>query len=355
MEAALSRPPALLERAVLLLTPPGAREAVLGDLCETYRCPSQYASDALRTLPFVIASQVRRNANLPVLGLQGFLMCFCLDGFAGRGSPAAHAAFLTIAALPALAVREAYRAGERQSSRRAMGEAVLVALALLLFCQSLSFGMMGATHQSDQVSWLQLGFTAPLMFPLFCLFRASLLDRGGDPAALPAECLSEEVVRRDYGRFAQRTRRHDFAQSAALAVCALLLPRLDLLGGRTGPALACIYGLTAVYLLCEGAVRRLPAQAGLLSLRALYRHELARRQQLRRFLCWLWFAPALILLQIRLVETGFAAGRSIMIAYGVIAIVLLCFFLNALNREQDGRVREKIDRLDREDCAPECA
>ena len=33
---ALNRPPAALEGLVCVLTPPGAREAVLGDLCESY-------------------------------------------------------------------------------------------------------------------------------------------------------------------------------------------------------------------------------------------------------------------------------------------------------------------------------
>jgi len=76
MEAArLSEPPDWLERIVLVAIPPAAREGVAGDLWETYCSPRQYAAEALRTVPFVIASQVRRNLNLPAILLQAALIC----------------------------------------------------------------------------------------------------------------------------------------------------------------------------------------------------------------------------------------------------------------------------------------
>src|SRR5450631_1492249 len=81
MEAALAHPPAWAERLVLLATPPACREAVLGDLCETYVSTPLYAREALRSVPFVIVSQMRRNANLPALGLQGLLVFTCVGGF----------------------------------------------------------------------------------------------------------------------------------------------------------------------------------------------------------------------------------------------------------------------------------
>jgi len=75
MEATrLSEPPDWLERIVLLAIPPAARESVAGDLWETYREPRQYAAEAFRTVPFVVASQVRRNLNLPAILLQGALI-----------------------------------------------------------------------------------------------------------------------------------------------------------------------------------------------------------------------------------------------------------------------------------------
>lgn len=336
---ALNRPPVVLEGLVSVLTPPGAREAVLGDLCESYVSPIQYASDALRVVPFVIASQTRRNANLPALGLQGFLLFFCLGGLTGPGLTP-HAAALTATVMLGLMLREAYRAVGRQSCRRAMGEAVLVALGLLLFCQSMSLGVAAARDRQDQVSWLQLAFTYPFLFPVFCIIRACLL--GNDSAASD---LSEEGVRRDYCLFERRMRWRHRIEAIALAGSALLLLRLQL--PYAGLALGSVDLFVAAYLWCEGTPQPLPGELEFPALRSLYRRQLASQQQLRRFLCWLWFAPVLLALHVRLVEGGFAAGRSIMIAYGAMASVLLCFCIDALNREQGGRVWEKIELLER--------
>src|SRR5438046_626152 len=114
MEAALTAPPEWLERMVLLAIPPAARESVAGDLWETYRNPKAYAAEALKTVPFVIASQLRRHLNLPALMLQSTLIFICLGG------PA------TLLLLPLLMLREAYQPIERPSPRRAIREAILL-------------------------------------------------------------------------------------------------------------------------------------------------------------------------------------------------------------------------------------
>src|SRR5476651_1637199 len=98
MEAALKRPPEWAERLVLLATPPACREAVVGDLCETYISAPLYAREAFRSIPFVIVSQMRRNANWPLLGLQAFLIFVCLGGFS-----VAHAGWVQLV-LPLMAV-----------------------------------------------------------------------------------------------------------------------------------------------------------------------------------------------------------------------------------------------------------
>ena len=59
-------PPKVIERVVQLLMPPASREHVLGDLSERYVSPRQYLVDALRTLPFVVVSRVRRTSNPPL-------------------------------------------------------------------------------------------------------------------------------------------------------------------------------------------------------------------------------------------------------------------------------------------------
>jgi hypothetical protein len=62
-----THPPKLIEAIVERLVPPACREHVLGDLSERYESPGQYMMDAVRTIPLVIASQVRRTSKIGVV------------------------------------------------------------------------------------------------------------------------------------------------------------------------------------------------------------------------------------------------------------------------------------------------
>ena len=76
-----ARPPAVMERVARLLIPPAAREEVVGDLWERYRSPLRYASEALSVMPFLVASQIRRNTNVPALAIAAFVFfVFCFGG-----------------------------------------------------------------------------------------------------------------------------------------------------------------------------------------------------------------------------------------------------------------------------------
>jgi hypothetical protein len=168
MEATLSEPPAWLEQMVLLAIPPAAREAVAGDLWETYRSPGQYAGEALRTVPFIIASQIRRNLNLPALMLQGALIFIGLGGMA------------TLLLIPLLMLREAYQPVARPSARRAIREAVLLsmsAVALLLLIMSVR-SPFPVRAGVDHFTWLSLFLAGLFLSPFLCLFRAGLILQG---------------------------------------------------------------------------------------------------------------------------------------------------------------------------------
>ncbi len=65
-------PPRELEALVGWLIPPARREEVLGDLYERYWSPRQYLLDAARTVPLVIASQIRRTTDAQLLLIEGF-------------------------------------------------------------------------------------------------------------------------------------------------------------------------------------------------------------------------------------------------------------------------------------------
>jgi hypothetical protein len=62
------------ETIVAILVPPACREEVVGDLHERYRSRSQYALEALITVPLVILSRVRRTADPQVVLIQAFVL-----------------------------------------------------------------------------------------------------------------------------------------------------------------------------------------------------------------------------------------------------------------------------------------
>ncbi len=62
------------EFIVTLLTPPGYRETVVGDLHERYRSPTHYFADVLTTVPAVIWCRVRRTTRGELLLMESMLV-----------------------------------------------------------------------------------------------------------------------------------------------------------------------------------------------------------------------------------------------------------------------------------------
>lgn len=328
MEApALNAPPQWLEKFVLALIPPIAREAVAGDLCETYESPRQYAVEALRTVPLVVFSQMRRNLNLPVLLLQVSLVYFCL------GEAAA------FALLPVLMLRDAYQAAARPCPRRAMRTAILVASAALAFLQVMSISTDMVIH-SGRPAGTGLLFAGLMLSPLMGLFRTGLIMDGDRRVWIAAADQSAQELAASYCAFVQRARWHNIMEGAALAAVAGFA--FFTLPAAFAIALTGLYLLVAFHLLLHGMPRILPVASDFVSLRALFQRELVRRQQLRRFLWWLWFTPVLAALYVQM-----AAGKPMLAVFAGVAAALLCFLIAVLNREYGGRVREQVGMLDR--------
>lgn len=327
--AALNTPPVWLERIAVILIPPRAREAVAGDLCETYVSPRGYAREALRTVPFVIASQARRNLNLPVLMLQAALVAFFF------GTAAA------LAFLPLQAVAGAYRESERPCPRRAIRETLVVALTAVLFLQVMGVAATRLPGRDD-AAWMSLYFLGPMISPLLCFLRTGLIV---DSDRHPVPALAEQSVQElsaAYRAFTRRILRRNVTEALALVLAALVL-----LWQGAMPALVLGFALAPFYLAVDGAARALPARADFTALRAFYQRELARQQHLRRFLWWLWCTPVLVALHGRMIEAGASAGRPLLIVLGGVAAFMVCFLVGALNREQDGRLQEEIRQMDR--------
>ena len=328
MEAArLSEPPDWLERIVLLAIPPAARESVAGDLWETYCSPRQYAAEALRTVPFVVASQVRRNLNLPAILLQSVLIFIFLGGA------------VTLILLPALLLRSAYQQTSRPCPQRVFRETILLSSGVM----ALFFLIMSANVRAgvDHATWFGLFLDALFLSPFLCLFRAGLILRGDRAKSLAAGELPRDELLQTYSKFQDANLRHNLLQAVALALAGLLGFFFAWNALVTG-----LFVLASLYLLHNSAQRPF-SRLDFVSLRARYQQELTRQQHLRRFLRWLWFTPVLVALHARLAVNGLEAGQPIAAFLDCVGIAILCFLVTALNREHGGRVQEQIGLLDR--------
>ena len=129
-----SRPPAAFESAVSLFVPPLTREHVLGDLAERYTSPGQYFLEALRTVPAVVVSQIRRTSFFllwPMIGL-GLTIAF------GRGAELwwPSAVIPAIVTLLAFMFRDAYRVPDLTRPRRKGFVDVAIVAATVLAYQA---------------------------------------------------------------------------------------------------------------------------------------------------------------------------------------------------------------------------
>jgi len=331
MEAALNEPPPWLEQMVLLAIPPAARESVAGDLWETYRSPHQYFAEALRTVPFVVLSQMRRNLNPLALMLQGALIFLCLGG------PA------TLLLLPLLMLRDAYQPIARPTPRRAIREAVLLSSCamVLLFLFMARHPPFPVRTGVDSFTWLSLFLAALLLSPFLCLFRAGLIMQGDRRTPLAPDALTKDALTGAYQTFLKGAFCRNMLEGTALAFAAIagffFAWNLLLIG---------LFVLAAIYLLLD-AVPTAPSACDFSSLRARYQRDLLHQEQLRRFLRWLWFAPVLVALQARLAATATDVEDTLIVMLNCVAAAILCFLVAALNREHGGRVQEQIGTLDR--------
>lgn len=343
----LTGPSAPVERLVQFLIPPPARETVVGDLREIYRGPSQYAAEAFRTVPMVIASCALRAVNGPLLLLQGGLIFFCLEGFAGRlpGLDQPRIAAITAAALLGIVLGDTYRQAGRPTVRRSIFEAIAIAFFMLIFCPE-AFGLKdAAVGTPDFTLQFQLVTMLPLAIPLLGILR-TLLIIGGDRDLIAftggADTADAQAVAKSYRILVRRLRRDYRIEAGGLLLAAAVMQGLP----QISPWLTGLYALVAAFLLVLSRAR-LPGSDDAQSLRAEYRRQMIQHQQLRRFLLWLWAAPVLGAIYEQLLRNGLSANRAVLVTGGSATLILVCFLVGAINREAMGRVQEKIGLLER--------
>jgi hypothetical protein len=306
-----------LERTVEGLIPPAAREAVLGDLRESYSGRRDYLREILKAAPYVIVSQMMRHLNLPVLMLQGAMIFWFFDG---------RAAALV---LPVLMLREAWQPVGRPDPRVAMRGAVVLAFASLLV------GLV--TRMPLSQALLIMLLAGPLSLVLCGLRTGVILGIDRYDAVLP-DAMPLSALRARRNDFLRRQRLRRRLQIVALGAAALYWPRA--IGPSLGLVLSAVFLAAALYLVNAVLSDEAEAPANFARLRNHYVDEMQEDTQLRRFLCWLWVVPGLFL-----VQAGIVSGPPVQIVFHAVLAILLCFGAGAINREDCGRVQEEISLL----------
>jgi len=196
-----THPPELIEAIVEKLIPPACREHVLGDLCERFESRSQYVLDALRTVPFVIASQVRRTFDIAVFLSEASALYIGFAAASLAGGPGFlydHSAFLPIALVMAVVLivftlRDAYADRNDRSEQRAAFD-VWLALALAYASQ----GSMRLLHPQWLLpAWL-MSLGVVINLPVLFLLRRFVQNNRTDPAAVAGAAAAslDELKRR---------------------------------------------------------------------------------------------------------------------------------------------------------------
>lgn len=81
-ELMCSAPPKIIEKVLSVVIPPACREEVLGDLYEGCGSSGQYIREALRVVPMVILSRIRRTADSQALLMQATALYLSFMGAA---------------------------------------------------------------------------------------------------------------------------------------------------------------------------------------------------------------------------------------------------------------------------------
>jgi hypothetical protein len=340
-----TRPPEVVATLVRALVPPASREHVLGDLQERYVSPRGYLADALRVVPFIIASRLRRTTQ-PLLALfyGGFLW---LGVFWGNQQASVFAALIpTLITLAVLALRDVYR-GATPKWPRAAAVDVGLAAAVVLIGEAIVF--MAAPALVLARDTLTIGF--PLGFLI--LFGARLQIPGGfhQPAA-SARSLSIAELRSEITVYEKTIRRAVRVEMVACAFVAVFFcgffwspsPLIAKVGaGVTAVSAAFIYWFLRRY----ARIDPVASDLGFAESIAAYRKELERRQWLSKTYVWWYVVPlmtgmALMIVGPQLQRTGSLRGALItalvLVAFGVLLVLL--------QKSAAQKARVRADQLD---------
>jgi hypothetical protein len=284
------RPPEMIAWLVRTLVPSASREHVVGDLNERYASPGQYLLDALRALPYLIASRLRRTTH-PIGLILGGLFLWWAVFYGSRQNGWLVATIPTVVTLLVLSLRDVYRGITPKWRRAAAMDIALSALAVLLSQAVLA--VSAPTLVLDRAALL-VGF--PLGFIVLFFVRLQSPSGLNQPPA-PARSITMQEIRAEIDTAQTTTRRAvrvEIGACIVVALCftiyALWLPATPI--GRIGYGLIAAAALFIWWFLRRYAhFEPIPAGLGFKETVAAYRHELERRRQLSRSYAYWYVAP----------------------------------------------------------------
>jgi hypothetical protein len=340
-----TRPPVLIDAVVRRLIPARCREHVVGDLWERYRSPLGYTVDAMRTVPFVIVSQIRRTSTFSLVVVQAFAL---VVPFAVASGGIRRLIAPVCAGLLGLVLRDAYKSGLSLSVSQVARD-VAIGLALAAISQ-----LLIAAAWPDLLLPPRGVAAAIASFGMIFLLRLQSPGLANQPrqtlAAAPAslEALVTEV--RLYERVTLRAVRIEM-WAGVIVGFAFVIPMLSSPNWtlRVGWALTASYGLYVAYVISQKKPRRMPDGLGLKEALTFYRTALEGQHRAVRTM-WRWYLLPIIpgMLFVMAGSTMAAVGRGRpawpgAVSLAVVALIGVAVHFGALGATRKLRVR--IDAL----------
>jgi len=341
------RPPERIAKLVNMLLPPASREHVLGDLNERYGSPQQYLLDALRALPFVVASRLRRTTHPLGLILAGLFLWWAV--FWGNRQQSWLAALIpTLITLTALALRDVYRDATPKWSR-AVAIDIAIAAAGVLLSQAVLL-LIDPTLLLTRDTLL-VGF--PLGFVI--LFAVRLQSPTGfyQPPGY-ARIVSMQELRIEITQFEVAVRRAVRVEMVAcvfVAVCFFIMavsapaPAPDF--GKIGAGFTSAAALFIWWFLYRfGRVRQIPANLEFTDSLAAYRGELERRLRFSKNYVWWYVMPLLIGMEMMTIGPQLQRPDSFpRVLFGVLILTTVGGILVLVQRGMAQKSQQRLEQL----------
>lgn len=336
-----------LESWVRRFTPPAHREEVLGDLAERCATPREYLREALRTLPFVIGSRIRRTTHPLGVLLAGAFLYWAIF-YANTQRHWLVALIPTVLMLAVYALRDAWRDPHDfgRLARVGLMDAGLAALAVLLSQLMLQF-----IAPQMMLNGPALFMGLPIGLTLLYFARLQLPAGFHQPTDFARQMSTTELHGEIdvYEGFIRRSVRIELG--ACVVVCAAFLAYALFLDvpsvARAGMVITVLgAAFVAVFIWRHLRVRPIARDLDFPATVAVYRADMHRRVRLSRsYLAW-YVAPIMIGPAIWIVGSSLLAPGGVRRAViAASAFVIVACVMGLVPRGMAAKTQKRIDQL----------